>query len=288
MRSHPALEERLSSRRLRTRRSFSPRVLRDEAGFTVMELLMATFIGMVVLGTMWGAVAVQGRGAATQMGLADAQLASRGAGEVLLQDLRMAGFGMLGASSTADVPPIEVVSVGAVTEITLRGSYTNTQTTIASSTLAGSSSVTVLPPPAGTAFKINEMVLIDSGLNSEIKTITTLSASGSNLVIGLSSPLQFQYPLGPNVIQIEQVEYEYDGSILRRNGEVLVDNAPGFDLRYIDQSGNETTEPGDDLRSVIVELQAEQSSNLPGNHHAHASVDTEVNVRNLAFRASLD
>jgi hypothetical protein len=263
-------------------------VLRGEAGFTIMELLMATFIGMVVLGTMWGAVAVQGRGAATQMGLADAQLASRGAGEVLLQDLRMAGFGMLGASKDAAVPPIEVTSVGAVTEITLRGAYTNTQTTIASSTPAGSSSVTVLPPPAGTAFKVNEMVLIDSGLNSEIKTITSLSTSGSNLVIGLSSPLQYQYPLGPNVIQIEQVEYEYDGAVLRRNDEVLADNVPGFDLRYLDQAGDETTEPGDDLRSVILELEAEQSSNLPGNHHAHASIDTEVNVRNLAFRATLE
>jgi hypothetical protein len=263
------------------------RVLRDEAGFTIMELLMASFIGMIVLGTMWGAVAVQGRGAASQMGLADAQLASRGAGEVLLQDLRMAGFGMLGASKDADVPPIEVTSVGAVTEITLRGAFTSTQTTIASSTPAGSSSVTVLPPTNG-SFKINEMVLVDSGLNSEIKTVTSLSTAGGNLVIGLSSPLAFQYPLGPNVIQIEQVEYEYNGSILRRNGEVLVDSVPDFDLRYIDQSGTETPDPGDDLRSVIIELQAQQSSNLPGNHQAHASVDTEVNVRNLAFRATLD
>jgi hypothetical protein len=276
-----------SGRRLVTCGRQAIRIVRGEAGFTVMELLMASFIGMIVLGTMWGAVAVQGRGAATQMGLADAQLASRGAGEVLLQDLRMAGYGMLGASKDSGIPPIEVTSVGAVTEITLRGAYSSTQTTIASSTPAGSSAVTVLPPTTG-SFKINEMVLIDSGLNSEIKTITSVSTSGGNLVIGLSSPLEFQYPLGPNVIQIEQVEYEYDGAILRRNGDVLVDNVPDFDLRYIDQTGTETPEPGDDLRSVIIELQAQQSSNLPGNHNTHASVDTEVNVRNLAFRASLD
>jgi hypothetical protein len=287
MRWPKALADRLSAAPRPARARLAMHLVRGEAGFTIMELLMATFIGMVVLGTMWGAVAVQGRGAATQMGLADAQLASRGAGEVLLQDLRMAGFGMLGASKDSDIPPIEVTSVGAVTEITLRGAYTNTQTTIAGSTPAGSSSVTVLPPANG-SFKVNELVLIDSGLNSEMKTITGISTSAGNLVVGLSSPLQFQYPLGPNVTQIEQVEYEYDGAILRRNGDVLVDNVPGFDLRYIDQAGNETPEPGDDLRSVIIELQAEQSSNLPGNHQAHASVDTEVNVRNLAFRATLD
>jgi hypothetical protein len=284
----PALAIRRFAAPRPARARLAMHLVRGEAGFTIMELLMATFIGMIVLGTMWGAVAVQGRGAATQMGLADAQLASRGAGEVLLQDLRMAGFGMLGASKDSDIPPIEVTSVGAVTEITLRGAYTNTQTTIAASTPAGSSVVTVLPPPANTAFLVNELVLIDSGLNSEIKTITSVSTAGGNLEIGLSSPLAYQYPLGPNVIQIEEVEYQYDGAILRRNGDVLVDNVPGFDLRYIDQAGNETPEPGDDLRSVIIELDAQQSSNLPGNQHAHASIDTEVNVRNLAFRATLD
>lgn len=261
--------------------------LAGEAGFTVMELLMASFIGVMVLGTMWGAVAVQGRGAATQMGLADAQLASRGAGEVLLQDLRMAGFGMLGVSPDEDVPPIEVETVGAVTRIILRGAYSNTQTTLATSTPAGSSVLTVLPPAEG-AFAVDQMVLVDSGLNSEVRTISSVSAAGANLEIGLSSPLDFQYPLGPNVTQIEEVEYAYDGAVLRRNDEVLIDSAGIFDMQYVDQNGDITPEPADDLRSVLLDLEAAQSSNLPGNQYAHAAVDTEVNVRNLAFRASLD
>lgn len=271
----------------------SPRVAKSftllcrEAGFTVMELLMASFIGLIVLGTMWGAVAVQGRGAATQIGLADAQLASRGAGEILLQDLRMAGFGMLGVAPTANVPPIEVETLGGVTQITLRGAYTNTQTTIAASTPAGSSTVTVLPPADG-AFVVGQRVLVDSGLNSEIRTISSVSASGANLDLGLSAPLSFQYPIGPNVTQIEEVVYQYDGAVLRRNGEVLVDSVAGFELEYVDQDGSITDEPGQDLRSVLLALDAVQSSNLPGNTHAHAKIDTEVNVRNLAFRASLD
>jgi hypothetical protein len=261
--------------------------LASEAGFTIMELLVATFIGMVVLGTMWGAVAVQGRGAATQMGLADAQLASRGASEVLLQDLRMAGFGMLGVSKDEAIPPIEVTTVGAVRTVTLRGAYTGTSTTIAASTPAGSSSITVLPPTEG-AFRTNELLVIDSGLNSEIKTLSSVSAAGGNLVLGLSSPLEFQYPLGPNVTQIEEVEYSYDGAVLRRNDEVLVDSAGSFLLRYVDQNGTMTTDPSDDLRSVLLDMQAAQSSNLPGNLSAHAAIDTEVNVRNLAFRATIE
>jgi hypothetical protein len=194
---------------------------------------------------------------------------------------------MLGVSKEAAVPPIEVTSVGAVTTITLRGAYTGTQTTITASTPAGSSSITVLPPAEG-AFRTNELVVIDSGLNSEIKTISSVTSAGPNLVLGLSSALEFQYPLGPNVTQVEEVEYTFDGAIVRRNDEVLVDATSNFDLQYVDQNGNVTSEPGDDLRSVVLDLEAVQSSNLPGNQYAHAAIDTEVNVRNLAFRVTIE
>src|SRR4051812_31854284 len=70
--------------------------LRDESGMTIMELLVGAGIGLFVIGSVFSAVRVQGRSAAYQTGMADAQLTGRGAGELLLQDLRMAGFGMLG------------------------------------------------------------------------------------------------------------------------------------------------------------------------------------------------
>lgn len=247
---------------------------------------MAAFVGVVVLGTIWGAVLSQGRGAAVQMGLADAELASRGAAEVLLQDLRMAGYGMLGVPASASLPPIQVTSVGGVTTITLRGAYTNTQSTIAQSTPAGSTSIDVVPPAEG-AFVAGERVLVDSGLNAEVKTITSVTANGGTISLGLSSALQNQYPLGPNVTQIEEVQYSYDGTLLRRNGDVLVDATPSFQLQYVDQAGNVTTTPGSDLRAVIVDLEAAPSSSLPGNPSAHAELSTEVQVRNLAFRFTL-
>ena len=84
------------------------RVGADECGFTILELLVSTLVGLTVLGGLTGAVISQGRSMATQRGLADAQAMGRGTNEILMQDLRMAGYGMLGVNPDDDLPPIEV------------------------------------------------------------------------------------------------------------------------------------------------------------------------------------
>jgi hypothetical protein len=64
----------------------------------------------------------------------------------------------------------------------------------------------------------------------------------------------------------------------------MADNASTFQLQYIDQDGNITANPGTNVRSVILTLQAAQPTKLPDNPTARSSVSTEANLRNLAFR----
>src|SRR5690606_303771 len=143
-------------------------------------------IGLFVVGTVFAAVRVQGRSAAFQTGLADAQLTSRGAGELLLQDLRMAGFGMLGLSpaDAANHPPVSVTTSGGWTTLTLRGAFSNVTTTVATAINAGTSTISVTPPAMG-SFEPNNFVLVDSGLASEIRRITSVGSSGGNVTLGL-------------------------------------------------------------------------------------------------------
>lgn len=261
-------------------------ILSSESGLTIAELLMAAFIGLVVLGASWGAVAVQGRSAAFQSGLADAQTSGRGAGTILLQDLRMAGYGMLGVSPDEDLSPIDFEQSGGVTTLTLRGAFDNVQATLKVGAPAGATSITVNPPANG-AFIAGEDVLVDSGLDSEVKEITGVSTTSGDLVISLDSALNHQYPIGPNVTQIEEVVYTWDGTMLLRNGQVMADNATSFDLQFVDQDGTVSPQPGDDLRSVILELVAADPSPQPNAPVAQSAVETEVNVRNLTFRFDL-
>lgn len=278
----------------RPRRPAWRKRLRDERGMTIMELLVASFIGLFVVGTVFAAVRVQGRSAAYQTGLADAQVTSRGAGELLLQDLRMAGFGMLGVSpaDAETFPPLDVSVDSGVTTITLRGAYSNVQTTLALSAAQGATQITVSPPAMGT-FEAGNLVVVDSGLSSEVKMITGVGGSGGTIDLTLGSALAYAYPVGPFVTQLEVVTYTYGpdpatGNMrLFRNGQVVADNVTEFDLDFIDQAGTLTEDPGDDLRSVVLEFQASQPTKLGDNPWARSSVTTEANMRNLAFRFDL-
>lgn len=247
---------------------------------------MAAFIGLIVLGASWGAVAVQGRSAMFQSGLADAQATGRGTGTILLQDLRMAGFGMLGVSADEELPPIEFDETGGVTTLTLRGAFANVHTTLKAAAAAGAISITVNPPAEG-SFVAGEKVLVDSGLDSEVKVITNVSISGGDLTIGLDSALQYQYPAGPNVTQLEEVVYEWDGGMLTRNAQVVADSTTEFDLQFVDQNGNVTATPGNDLRSVLLGIVTSEPEPRPESPVAQSTVETEVNVRNLTFRFDL-
>ena len=266
--------------------------LRDQSGMTIMELLVGAGLSLFVIGTVFSAVRVQGRGAAYQTGMADAQLTSRGAGELLLQDLRMAGFGMLGVSpaDATNFPPLEVEQSGGATQLILRGAFGNVTTTLAGAASVGQSTLDVNPPGMG-EFAVNNLVLIDSGLSSEVFTITGVGSGGGNIQLSLSGTLQNAYPLGPFVTQLEVVTYSFGAeggtNVLRRNGQVVAENVPTFEVRYLDEDGVETATPGDSVRSVRVNFETGQASTLPGSQPARSKVVTEANMRNLAFRFSL-
>jgi hypothetical protein len=136
---------------------------------TIMELLVGAGIALFVVGSVFSAVRVQGRSAAYQTGMADAQLTSRGAGELLLQDLRMAGFGMLGVSpaDATTYPPLAVVTAGSTTTLTMRGAFSNITTTLAGSANAGQTTLNVNVPATGafTAGNLGRNTFEGPGLN---------------------------------------------------------------------------------------------------------------------------
>src|SRR5262249_38064723 len=160
-------------------------------------------------------------------------------------------YGMLGVSDTAGIPPVAVTNGGGTTTITLRGNFSNVSTTLKNAAAAGANSVVVNPPASG-AFAVGNLVLGDSGLNSDVKTITSVTAGGGGFTIGLDSALANAYPIGPDVTQIEVVTYTLTGTVLRRNNQVMADNVTGFQLQYVDQNGNVTATPGTTVRSATL------------------------------------
>lgn len=267
------------------RRRRVPAVAVDgEAGNTIAELLVATFLALLVLLVVFAAVRVQGRSVAQQTGAADAQQTTRGAGEILAGDLRMAGYGMLSVPPGSGPRPIEVTQSAGVVTIVLRGNFQDIATSLVAAAPAGTSILTVTRPAGSAAFRVGALALVDSGLAAEVRTITAVGASGGDVTLHLDAPLQSAHPLGPNVSQIDVVRYAWDGRILRRNDEVLADDTASFSLRYVDQSGTVADAPGASLRAVQIALVARQGARPIDAAAASSTLAAETQLRNLALR----
>ncbi len=253
----------------------------SEQGFSLIEMLVAIAISGAILGSMVGAMTAQGRSASYQQGLADAQLTSRAVGYLFQQDLRMAGYGMLGVGADTGLSPLEYANANGRQELTLRGAFGDIRSALLTSTSAGSSTIEV---SVGSNFGVGEIVLIDSGLSSETGVIAGAQVVGGALQIQLEDSLAHHYPTGTKVTEIEQVLWVLDNGVFRRNGSVMGDNLRDLQLDFIAENGDVAAAPGADLRAVRISLRSAQATGLPDNPEASSIMQTEVNVRNLAFR----
>jgi type IV pilus assembly protein PilW len=62
------------------------------SGFTLIELIIAMSLGLIVLGSLYGVFTMQNRTASVQEQIADMQQNARAGLEILMRDIRMAGY----------------------------------------------------------------------------------------------------------------------------------------------------------------------------------------------------
>ena len=253
----------------------------SEKGFSLIEMIVAIAISGTILGSMVGAMTAQGRSASYQQGLADAQLTSRAVGYLFQQDVRMAGYGMLGVGAEAGLPPLEYATINGRQELTLRGAFGDIRSALLATASAGSSTIEVA---AGANFATGEIVLVDSGMSSETGVISGVQVVNDALEIQLEGSLAHHYPAGTKVTAIEQVLWVLDNGVFRRNGSVMGDNLRDLQIDFIAENGDVSATPDEGLRAVRVSLRSAQATGLPDNPEASSIMQTEVNVRNLAFR----
>jgi len=97
----------------------------DGRGFTVLELIIAMSIGLVVLGAVYGALTVQNRHVLLQEQLAEMQWNARTAMEIMMRDIRMAGYNPQGSVWSGIQPGITAATaqtLGFVADLNGNGS----------------------------------------------------------------------------------------------------------------------------------------------------------------------
>jgi prepilin-type N-terminal cleavage/methylation domain-containing protein len=253
----------------------------NRRGFTVIEMLASIALAAITLVILASAARSQGRSTLFQMGSADMQQNVRGALDLFVREVRMAGYGMA-AVPTEDMAPVEVIASGDPYAVRLRGNYGNVH-----SQGSGSASQVTLDPAAAPfpMFTAGKDLAIFSELLgvAEVRTITAYDAGTG--VIALSADLEQTYEVGSPVNQLDAVLYRLDAQgILWRNNDPTADQLNVLQLSYVLKDGALVADPAanlDTLRAATVRMRAEKEERdglLP-----QAEFSTEVRIRNLGI-----
>jgi type IV pilus assembly protein PilW len=74
----------------------------DKAGFTLIELMIATAVGLIVLGAMYGVFTMHNKTFSNQEQIAEMQQNARAAMDMMTREIRMAGYDPTGTMQRSD------------------------------------------------------------------------------------------------------------------------------------------------------------------------------------------
>jgi len=193
---------------------------RRDAGYSLIEVLVATAILSVALGVLYGSVVAQMRRHVGQTLLAETMHAERAAFDAVAQQIGMAGYGV----PIADTPRRPAMLLEA-TPTRLRF-WTNPQATRAFLATAAKLGDRALTVTSSAGFRTGHTVFVTDG--SRWASAAFASAKGDQISLGQA--LTYNFAAGALVVPIEEVTLEFAKGALWRNGVQAITNVD--DLRF--------------------------------------------------------
>jgi prepilin-type N-terminal cleavage/methylation domain-containing protein len=251
-----------------------------EAGFTLAELLIVTFILGLVMAAILSVYQVSQQTYTRASSLEGAQLGARTGLDRMATELRLIGSYWTGATNAGTA-----ITAATSTSITFMGDVNgNTvsggaETTVAAGTTATGTTVQVSGTASG--FAVNDYLHIADGVLREVRQIT--AHAGTTITLGAA--LTTTYPAGSLVRSVESVTYTFDSpakTLTRTVGggaaEIIVDNVTGLTLTYFDANGND--QGGAPNLALIREIQI--SLTTQGSDGSRRTMSSRVKPRNLS------
>lgn len=265
-------------------------MLRTNAGFTIIELLIAVLLAAIVTSAAMGLYITQHKQLIVQDQVADMQTSVRAAVAELARNIRMAGY---------DVPPV-VQSI--------RAYNTNPDTIIVSYNSAQLTGVLIehaMPRPSAelrcdghdiSALRDGDWIYIYDPFSQtgEYFQATNIQYASSNIQHN-TMPLSKAYPYGSQVIKIERFKFFVDQSeaahprlMVQYGGDqpqTYADNITGLNFSYVLSSGAVVDVPpnADMIREVIITVNArnDRTDSEFFSTYRTRSLSTRIKVRNL-------
>lgn len=224
-------------------------ILKDSAGFTLIEFLVAIVVGSIVTYFFYNAYIFQDEGLDREARKVDAVQNARNAVDVLTRELRMLGAGVPDSAS-------QKITAANYQSITYLANSWNVSTHLTGQGMSGDRSLMV---EDSTGFISGQAIYICSD-SSASGAITLGSAPPNSREIALPAALTNDYPTGCSVQAVDTVTYEFAGTpreirrtLLPRTAlntgaaESLADNIDYFQLKFFNAGGREISAIGSNL-----------------------------------------
>lgn len=252
------------------------RILKNQCGMTMIELLIALAIGSLVLG---GSIIVFTKQQTLFKNQGDAgniRALGRLGIQELTRELRMIGFGL---------PANKAITEATGTSVTYRANTDNLVATTPGAINSGSSNITVTD---ATGFVAGQNVVVYypfSNTTSDLKTISSVAGN----VITVSSGTANAYASFPNMVAgYHTIVYTYDSANTKITKTVdgasndLISNVTGLTFAYKDKTGAALATPVSsanrpNIRRIDISLTLQD----PDNSNATTTFNTQVNVRSM-------
>jgi len=265
---------------------------RNQHGTTLIELLISSLIGLIVVASGFEIYLTQHRNWVIQDEVTDAQQSARVSIKMLSRHMRMAGYGLpdgmmpiIAENNDPDAIMILYQPPGGC-QATLRKDMTGVSTDL------------FCNDQDLLCFKVNGWGYIhDPSTDSGEFFVITEVKDAPNRILHQLTPLSKEYPEGSLVLMIEAYRFYVDGPdstcpmlMVERMGqapEPFADNVEDLQFRYVMQNGDTLDIPNlpDLVRRILVTITtrtARADLQFEGEYRRRQFA-TEVQVRNLGF-----
>lgn len=195
---------------------------RFQAGYSLIEVMVATAIFGVVMTAAYSNLIVQMRTYATQRLLTETEQAARVAMRTMTDQIEMAGFGVPVATTPATATRIVTATP---TEFSF---WTKVNATHTYLTVAVAAGATSMPVAATTGLVVGQKVYVSDLNRWYVGTVQSIGETTATLTPGLT----FAFSAGSLLTPVEQVTFKLVGTQLQRNGKPFIDNVKALTFAY--------------------------------------------------------
>lgn len=258
----------------------TPIFIKKNSGFSIIELLIAIFLGLILITAIYSLFILQNQSYVNQNLIAEMQQNVRSAMDILSADFRLAGYGF--SIKTSDPDPIggtynsaagRIFAVAPTNSsagpdsVTIRYGINpdpaNPNATVfLSNAMANSTSSIPLVVSNAAGFAAGDYVVISDGQNASCLLISG-APSGNTIPYTNTTSNIFPtggFAAGSHIYKLKQVSYQISNNVLqsqRNNGtwEDVVNNIEDLQIGYQGTSGTRVDNPSPTNRTTITDVQ---------------------------------